>query len=109
MGALGVNMKQLLAGLLLLPGVVLAQQNIPLKTTNKPVSCGDARAIYAELQRVGENPIWYGNVEDPKSVMSLWISKDNNTWTMLQSANNIACVIDVGSGNVFSADLVQGK
>jgi len=109
MGALGVNMKLLLAGLFLLPTVVLAQQNIPLNTTNKPISCGDAKAIFAELQRVGENPVWYGNVENPQSVMSLWISKENNTWTVLQSGQTKACVIDVGVGNVFSADLVQGK
>jgi hypothetical protein len=109
MGALGVNMKQLLAGLLLLPGVVLAQQNVPLDTINKKVSCGDAKAIFAELQRAGENPVWYGDIEDPKSVMSLWISKEHNTWTILQSGKTKACVIDVGVGNVFSADLVQGK
>jgi len=109
MGALGVNMKLLLAGLFLLPGVVLAQQNIPLDTINKKVSCGDAKAIFAELQRVGEEPVWYGDVENPQSVMSLWISKEHNTWTLLQNGRTKACVIDVGVGNVFSADLVQGK
>jgi len=61
------------------------------------------------LQRVGEVPVWYGNVEEPKSILSLWISKENNTFTVLQSVDNIACVIDVGSGNVFNLKILEGK
>ena len=100
-------MKLLLASFLLIPAVVSAQQ---IKQVNKVVNCGDAKLIIGELRKVKENPVWVGDVDDDtQSRMSLWISKENNTWTLLQNNDKIACVIDFGNKNVFSAELISGK
>jgi hypothetical protein len=86
---------------------VSAQQ---IKQVNKVVNCGDAKLLINELRKVNENPVWVGDVDDgTKSRMSLWISKENNTWTLLQNNDIIACVIDYGNKNVFSSELFGGK
>lgn len=100
-------MKLLLAALFLIPTVVSAQQ---IRQVNKLVNCGDTQLIIGELRKVKENPVWVGDVDDnTNSRMSLWISKENNTWTLLQNNDEIACIIDFGNKNVFSSEFFGGK
>jgi len=100
-------MKLVLAALLLIPSMVFAQQ---IYQVNKVVNCGDAKLIINELRKVKESPIWIGDVGDEtQSRMSLWVSNENNTWTLLQNNDKIACIIDHGHKNVFSLELFGGK
>lgn len=74
------------------------------------MGCGDLRFIMNELRNLKESPVWVADVDDEgKSRMSLWVSKENNTWTILQYNQKIGCIIDSGTKNVFSAEFFGGK
>ena len=100
-------MKILLAAVLLIPAVVSAQK---VDTVNKQVYCGDPKPMIEALKGAKEAPVWVGDVDDQtQSRMSLWISKENNTWTLVQANERKFCVIDYGTKNLFSAELISGK
>lgn len=85
-------MKKLLAGVLLLPILVLAQEPIIL---DKKVVCSKTRIIIDTLSKeFKESPIWIGSGED-NIRYSLFIGPGGD-WTLIQFNKDIACVIGVG-------------
>ena len=86
-------MKALLASVLLLPALALAQQDYVI--VEKDVVCGDTKQVLEELYiEYNEKPVWTG--DEPRSRYSLLVNEKTGSWTLIQFDQTVACVI--GSG-----------
>lgn len=87
-------MKALLASVLLLPVLAVAQQDYVI--VEKQVVCGETKKVLEELfVDHREVPVWMG--DEPNSRYSLLINEKNNNWTLIQFDEVIACVIGAGT------------
>jgi hypothetical protein len=94
------TMKKLIASVLLLPVLVLAQEPVVVE---KPIICAKTAEVLNGLRdQYKELPIWVG--EDDKSRYSLFVSKEGS-WTLLQFNKEIACILGVGEK---SREIFQG-
>lgn len=61
----------------------------------KPVFCDDHSAIIKILtETLNEKPLWQGKTES--STVIFLINPKTNSWTIIETNGNIACVIAVG-------------
>lgn len=89
-------MKALLASVLLLPVLAVAQQDYVI--VEKQVVCGETEKILEELfVDYREVPVWTG--DERNSRYSLLINEKNNHWTLIQFDDKIACVIGAGTNS----------
>lgn len=88
-------MKSLLAVILLLPGIVLAQSEP--KIVNKKVICESPAVVFKILieSNPEEKPFWVGESDTYRYTML--VNKKTGTWTLLQFDNDIACIIGMGT------------
>lgn len=91
-------MISLLAIILLLPGIVLAQSEP--KIVNKKVVCESPEVMFKTLVELNpdEKPFWIAASNTDRYAML--VDKKTGTWTLLQFNNDIACVIGLGTDYV---------
>ena len=66
---------------------------------NKEVVCDDASNILPQLIKLGEQPIFAGTLTESSVVFM--VNPDTQSWTVVQTDGNVACVIDAGEGFKF--------
>ena len=87
-------MKLLLAGILLLPVLALAQSD-PV-TVDKKVVCEQTKIALPALKQASpdEKPFWMGR--DSTSYYAMLADKKTGTWTLIQFNDEITCIIGMG-------------
>ena len=87
--------KLLLMCMIAVPLAAVAEQ----VRLNKEVVCDDASNILPQLIKLGEQPIFAGTLTESSVVFM--VNPDTQSWTVVQTDGNVACVIDVGEGFKF--------
>jgi hypothetical protein len=87
--------KLLLMCMIAVPLAAVAEQ----VRLNKEVVCDDASNILPQLIQLGEQPIFAGTLTESSVVFM--VNPDTQSWTVVQTDGNVACVIDVGEGFKF--------
>lgn len=69
---------------------------------SKPVVCNDLKSALAELHGVhGEKIYWVGYEEESESNFVLLVNAKENTWTVIQTKNDVVCMMGSGDNNKF--------
>ena len=66
---------------------------------NKEVICNDASVVFPALDQFNEQPMFSGTLS--ASTIVFMVNVETQSWTILQTDGNVACVIDVGEGFKF--------
>ena len=85
--------------------LVLATQAHAQVEVNKKVLCTTVKEIAEIISRHEEKLIWQGKDEDNGNLISLFIDVKDNSWTVIESRSDIACVL--ASGDEFRIRLEQ--
>jgi predicted secreted Zn-dependent protease len=94
-------MKYIFAALVLISSIAHAQ----LSEYERKFTCGKTQFVIAALTKNAlENPIWAGT--DPQSGTETMILQNTRTltWTVVQYDQNMACVLQSGTGFRFLTD-----
>jgi len=74
----------------------------------KEVLCHNKEDIFKELSApdIKEKPVWVGKDPHGKTDFILLVNERKNTFTIVQAAESIACIIGIGTGN-FKGNLIK--
>jgi len=87
-------MKALLAGVLLLPALAVAQQDYAI--VEKQVICGETKKVLEYLyETYNERPIWMGIGSDSR--YSLLVDPKTGNWTLIQFNQDVVCIVGAGA------------
>ncbi len=76
-------------------------RNIP-----KSVLCGPAEGVFKALAdpEINETPVWLGKEDSKATDYALFVNKQNGTFTIIQFAKNMACIIGIGNQSNLLSD-----
>ena len=66
---------------------------------NKEVVCDDANVVFPALAKFDEQPMFVGTLT--ASTVVFMANVETQSWTIVQTDGNVACVIDIGEGFKF--------
>jgi hypothetical protein len=90
--------KLLVASLLIISTLSLAQMSPEFKEVPKTVTCGPLASIVKALisQDIGETPIWIGRDEADRSSYAVFVNPKTGSFTILQFGPVSGCILGVG-------------
>jgi len=66
----------------------------------KIVFCDQTKIVLDAVRKdYGEDPVWYGKDQSTLTQYILTINREQNTWTLIQFNENVACILGVGDGS----------
>jgi hypothetical protein len=86
-------MKKLLAVISL---VLATQAHAQIAEVNKKVICSNLVNIAEMLVKSEERLIWQGKDSGSGNIISVFINKKDNSWTVIESNKDIGCILGVG-------------
>lgn len=98
-----MNVKTLVAGLLLVPCMAFAQKDpFNFESASLPIQCGDAKPIFAKLMEIGEKVT--SVLKAKNSVVVTTVHPTKKSWTVFLMNETTICLLGTGEG-VVSTDV----
>lgn len=88
-------MKKLLAILVGIAVLSVANVSAEPDVFEKPLLCDDVKVIFESLKNdYNETPIWLGNSSSSK--ITLFVNEQTKTWTLVEFNNKTGCILGTG-------------
>ncbi len=72
-----------------------------------PILCDTTQSMIESLNKNYQEKLrWTGNHVSDNSVYSLWVHPKDNSWTLLKSKKEFACILGVGDESKFTFDKI---
>jgi len=67
-----------------------------------PILCDSTQTIIENLSKNYQEKLsWTGKHDNDNSVYSLWVQPKDNSWTLVKSNKEFACILGIGSDSKF--------
>lgn len=64
----------------------------------KTVECADLHTVAKMLKEAEEKLFWQSRKTDINTTVTLFMNIETQTWTLIEAADNVACIINSGEG-----------
>ena len=75
----------------------------------KTVECADLTTVAKMLKNADEKLVWQSKKSDTNTTITLFVNVETQTWTLIEAADDVACILNSGEGWRFKVGIDDKK